>query len=176
MFVLHVCCIIKGDRVKMDFERCLLPPLLSQSLLWELTEIKTQGLHNFSLADSNKYSLSPLSKTPIPLHLFPSLADHKYCFVFLLKIGFLYMPLMETWEYIFVTSVQMILRLVIWYLHIKKHWLMAFFPFGIAELYILVLGGSRIKEAYYSVRIIVDGIISSPLYLLLSALLLLNPD
>lgn len=86
------------------------------------------------------------------------------------------MPLMETWEYIFVTSVQMILRLVIWYLHIKKHWLMAFFPFGIAELYILVLGGSRIKEAYYSVRIIVDGIISSPLYLLLSALLLLNPD
>lgn len=83
MFVLHM---LYHQRWQSEngLERCLLPPL-SQSLLWELTEIKTQGLLNFSLADSNKYSLSPLSKTPIPLHLFPSLADHKYCFVFSFK-------------------------------------------------------------------------------------------
>lgn len=43
-------------------------------------------------------------------------------------------------------------------------------------IYILVPGGSGLKETYYSMRIIVNGIIYSPLYLVLSALLLLNPD
>lgn len=114
----------------------------------------------FCLANSNKGFLSSTAHNfYFVVSYSPHLPDNKYYFCFLLKLRILYMPSVETWRYIFVASVQMMLVLR----SVDHTWrnidLVIYFP----DVYIN--GGAKLHiKVYCSLRIIVSSIISSPLY------------